>query len=80
MYYVYILKSVNFPEKIYVGYTLNVEQRLITHNMGGSTHTAKYKPWELMTYLSFTNKTRAAEFEKYLKSQSGRAFLRKRLI
>lgn len=76
----YLIKSVNFPEKLYVGYTINLKQRFATHNCGGSLYTSKYKPWELVMYLGFVNKTKAAEFEKYLKSQSGRAFIQKRLM
>lgn len=80
MYYVYLITSINYPEQIYVGYTTNVNERLVTHNNGGSVHTAKYKPWQLITYLGFTDKATALEFEKYLKSQSGRAFAVKRFI
>ena len=65
---------------IYVGYTTNLKQRLATHNSGGSIHTAKYRPWELVMYLGFADKDKAASFEKYLKSQSGRAFMQKRLV
>jgi len=78
MYHVYIIKSLNFPDTYYVGYTTNLAQRLETHNSGGSIHTAKYKPWEMVMFLSFTDKNKATDFEKYLKSQSGRAFAKKR--
>ena len=43
------------------------------------THTAKFKPWELVWYCAFPHKYKALEFEKYLKSHSGRAFAKKRL-
>lgn len=80
MYYVCLLKSINFPETIYVGYATNLKQRCATHNAGGSIHTVKYKPWELRMYLGFIDKIKAAKFEKYLKSQSGNIFIKKRLI
>ncbi len=80
MYYVYIIKSINFPDQAYIGYTTNLLERLETHNSGGSIHTAKYKPWELVMYLGFVDKARAIEFEAYLKSGSGRAFAEKRLL
>lgn len=79
MHYVYIIKSIPFPEIIYVGYTLDIDFRLQTHNSGGSIHTAKYKPWELIWHCSFSDKAKAMAFEKYLKSHSGRAFMKKRL-
>jgi predicted GIY-YIG superfamily endonuclease len=78
MYYVYLIKAINYPEKYYVGYTINLKQRLETHNSGGSIHTAQYRPWELVMYLGFSDQARAKEFEKYLKSQSGRSFAKKR--
>ena len=78
MYYVYLIKSINFPEIFYAGYTVNLKQRLETHNLGGSIHTSKYKPWKLIMYLGFSNKTKAKEFEQYIKTQSGRAFAKKR--
>jgi putative endonuclease len=56
MYYVYLIKSVNFTAEFYVGYTVNLVQRLETHNSGGSIHTAKYKPWELVMYLGVSAK------------------------
>ena len=78
MYYVYLIKSIKFPEILYVGYTIDLKQRLQTHNSGGSIHTAPHKPWELVMYLGFREETKAKQFEQYLKSQSGRAFAKKR--
>jgi predicted GIY-YIG superfamily endonuclease len=74
MYYVYLIKSLEFPEKFYVGYTTDLIQRLEAHNSGESFHTAKYMPWELVMYLGFENEAKVKSFEKYLKSHSGRAF------
>ena len=79
MHYVYLIKSIQFPEMLYVGYTTNLEERFQKHNEGGSTFTAKYRPFELVVYLSFSDESKAREFEKYLKTQSGRAFANKRL-
>jgi len=79
LYYVYILRSVNFPEQTYKGYTENLKTRVKDHNSGKSKHTAKYTPWELVSYHAFSDKHKAQEFEKYLKTGSGRAFANKRL-
>ncbi len=79
MYYVYLIQAINYPETIYVGYTTNIEERLNTHNSGGSTHTKHSRPWELIVCIAFKDMVRAKQFEKYLKSQSGRAFAKKRL-
>ena len=77
MYYVYILQSISNPEKHYTGYTENIEKRLIKHNNGEVPHTAKFKPWQILVYIAFESKKKAMEFEKYLKSHSGRAFASK---
>jgi len=80
MWYVYIIRSIPFPEKEYTGATKDLRQRLSDHNAGKSTHTAKYKPWKLMCYVAVSDKYHALELEKYLKSHSGRAFAKKRLL
>lgn len=42
--------------------------------------TANCQPVELIFYCAFKNKYTAFDFEKYLKSGSGRAFMQKRLV
>ena len=79
MKYVYLLQSIPFPEERYVGLTSNLKNRLNAHNSGQSLHTVKFKPWELVTYVAFSNESKAVAFEEYLKSGSGRAFANKRL-
>ena len=79
MYHVYIIQSLNFPDRFYTGYTENIKKRLKSHNQGQDTYTNKYRPWKIKTYISFTEKQRALDFERYLKSPSGRAFAKKRL-
>lgn len=78
MLYVYLIQSEAIPDRRYVGYTTDLKARLKTHNAGGSVHTAKYKPWRLVSYHAFSDKRTAREFERYLKSASGRAFANKR--
>jgi predicted GIY-YIG superfamily endonuclease len=80
MYYTYILKSKKVPGAVYIGYTKDLKLRLNQHNSGTSTHSSKYTPWEVETYLAFNEEFQAKAFEKYLKSSSGKAFMRKRLI
>ena len=79
VYYVYLLESVASPDQRYVGLSSDLKQRFAEHNAGKSPHTAKYKPWRLVTYVAFSNRIKAIEFERYLKSGSGHAFARKRL-
>ena len=80
MHYVYIIRSISFPDKIYVGCTSDLKKRLSNHNSGTTPHTDKFKPWKLVVYLGFENKQNAIDFEEYLKSGSGRAFRDKRLL
>jgi predicted GIY-YIG superfamily endonuclease len=79
MKYVYLLQSLSIPSRRYVGVTSNLTERLQAHNAGASSHTSKYRPWKIVTYLSFQDDLRAAEFERYLKTGSGQAFAKKRL-
>ena len=78
MKYVYILESRD-SEHFYIGLTDDLRARLARHNAGEVTHTAKYLPWRIKTYIAFSDEARAVAFERYLKSGSGRAFARKRL-
>jgi predicted GIY-YIG superfamily endonuclease len=77
MYYVYLLESLHTPDQRYVGHTDDLKRRISEHNKGGSPHTAKYRPWNLVSYHAFPAEKRAVEFEHYLKSGSGRAFAKR---
>jgi predicted GIY-YIG superfamily endonuclease len=79
LHYVYILRSNSHPDQFYTGLCANVEQRLKAHNAGQSPHTAKFKPWRLLSFHYFDDPAVAAAFERYLNSGSGRAFASKRL-
>jgi len=77
---VYIIQSKKNNSYLYKGYTTNLQKRLTYHNSGNSQHTNKNRPWQLIFYSSFQSKQKAKAFEKYLKTASGIAFMRKRLI
>jgi len=79
-YYFYILRSTK-TNNLYKGYTANLEQRMDQHNFNNTSHTDKTDgPFKLLWSCAFTDKIKAIEFEKYLKSGSGRAFINKHLI
>ena len=78
MNFVYILQSVDTPDQYYTGLCGDVPARLRAHNAGQSPHTSKYKPWKLLSYHYFERPGAASDFERYLKSGSGRAFALKR--
>ncbi|MDT2020815.1 GIY-YIG nuclease family protein [Methylocella sp. CPCC 101449] len=79
MFYVYLIESLSADQQRYVGLTTDLKRRFQEHNAGKSAHTSKYRPWRLVTYLTFSDRTQAESFERYLKSGSGHAFAAKRL-
>lgn len=79
MLYVYVIESLCTEVRRYAGLTTKLRQRLQEHNAGKSAHTSKYLPWRLVTYIAFSDRAKAASFERYLKSGSGHAFAAKRL-
>jgi putative endonuclease len=79
MRYVYLLQSEMAGSQRYVGIASDLKQRIAYHNAGKSSHTSKYLPWKLVTYIAFSDERKAEVFERYLKSGSGHAFAKKRL-
>ena len=55
MRYVYILESID-SEQFYVGITADLQRRLATHNAGEVTHTSKYRPWKIRTYVALSRR------------------------
>lgn len=80
MHYVYILRSINNIDQTYIGSTSDLKKRLESHNSSASKHTSKFNPWKVVWYCAFETQEKAETFEKYLKSASGIAFRRKRLL
>ncbi len=80
MYYVYILRSKKYNNRIYKGFTTNLKKRIFYHNSGKVGSTRNIKPLKIIFYAVFEDKLKAVGFEKYLKSGSGIAFMKKRLI
>ncbi len=79
MHYAYILLSTK-SNIFYFGSTNDLRARLIYHNSGFSFATKPHLPWKLVWYAGFQTKKEAENFERYLKSGSGKAFAYKRLV
>jgi putative endonuclease len=79
MHYTYIIQS-KVDKRYYFGSKVDLKKRIRVHNEGGSSYTSKYRPWKLKWFAGFSSKILAENFEKYLKSGSGHAFSRKRLL
>jgi predicted GIY-YIG superfamily endonuclease len=77
--FVYLLrsKSTNRP---YFGLTSDIVTRLAAHNAGQNKSTAPFCPWVLVTLIEFSDETTAANFERFLKTGSGRAFAKQHLL
>lgn len=77
MFYVYIL--ICNDGQSYIGCTNDLKDRLKRHQKGQISATYDCLPIKLFAYFAFSSKYTAFNFEKYLKSGSGRAFLKKHL-
>ena len=77
---VYVLYSEKY-EKIYIGYTSNLEQRLKSHNeLGKKGYTIRYRPWKVIHTEKFESKREAMIREKQLKSSRGRNFIHSNIL
>ncbi len=72
--FVYIIRSLNHPQRRYIGVTSDLAARLNAHNAGQNRSTALWKPWGTEVTIEFCNERMALRFEKYLKSGAGHAF------
>jgi len=78
MYYTYVLKSQK-DSNLYIGYTENLDKRILEHN-SGKVKSTKYRiPFELIYYEACRNMEDALHRETYLKSTYGHRYLRNRL-
>ena len=79
MYYVYILYNTK-TSRYYIGYSPDLRSRLQTHFSGNVKSTKSDLHYRLMWYCAFRDRNLALLMERYLKSGSGRAFMKKRLL
>ena len=68
VYYVYLIKTAKgYFNKSYVGYTTNLENRLLAHNSNKGAKSTKGYKWELVFKKKFFLKHKALSFEYKLK-------------
>ena len=72
---VYAIRSLH-RNYIYVGITNNLDRRIKEHNKGYNKKTRIYGPFELIYSKDFPNRSEARKHEKYLKSGTGKEFLK----
>jgi putative endonuclease len=71
MYTVYAIQS-EVDQRIYVGFSSNLENRITEHNAGKTKSTKGYRPWKLIYQESQPDRQSARKREKYLKSGVGK--------
>ena len=76
----YVLYN-NQLEKYYIGYSTDLKNRINEHQLGNvkSTKTDPHN-YKLKFYAAIKTKELAIDFERYLKSGSGVAFMKKRFL
>jgi putative endonuclease len=70
MYYVYIIKS-QTRGRYYIGYTSDLNQRILAHNSGKNTSTRYGVPWILVHSEKYKDKKSAWLRERKIKSYKG---------
>ena len=67
-FYTYLLKSTSPGfKKTYVGYSINVEKRLIKHNSNKGAKSTRGFKWKLIYKKKFKTKSEAMSYEYRLK-------------
>ena len=79
MYIVYVLYSRNH-DKLYVGYTSNLSNRMESHNETGRGYTKRYRPWVVIYTEEYSDRSEAMKREKELKGGQGRSWIRSNLL
>ena len=75
MYYVYAIRS-ETRNYTYIGLSDDVNRRLEEHNSGKNKTTKPYRPFSLILTEQFETRAEARKREKYLKSGSGREYIK----
>lgn len=79
MYYCYILYSKKINQT-YTGISNDLKRRLKEHKEEPTRTTKRADDYKLVWYAKFRTRKLAEKFEIYLKTKSGRAFMKKRLV
>ena len=67
-YYVYLIATINKNKIIsYVGYTNNLEKRLVAHNSSKGAKFTRGRKWKMIYSESFSTKSEAMKAEIKLK-------------
>jgi len=75
---VYILWSES-SDKIYIGFSEGLIQRIFWHNNGRKGYTRRFRPWTVVHVEFYGSKKEALHREKQLKSGQGRQWISEHL-
>ncbi len=78
MFYTYILQSLK-SKRFYTGYTANLQKRIEEHDSKKSVYTKVRVPYKLVYYEVCCDKDDARSRELYLKSGTGKRYIKNRL-
>lgn len=78
-HFVYVLES-EIDNSWYIGYTTDPTRRLKDHNTSKNASTKAKKPWNILYFEAYRSKQDALGREKFLKSGSGRTYLKKQMV
>ena len=71
MFYLYVLKSL-VNNRYYFGYTNDINSRLRKHNNGNVRSTRKFRPWTLLGFEVYENRSEARWREHEIKNHSSK--------
>ena len=74
MYYVYIIYSAKL-DRYYIGYTEDVDARLVQHNSGLSSFTSRASDWRVMYQEVFSSREEAHKRELAIKKKKSRKYI-----
>ncbi len=73
-YYLYIIYS-EILNRYYIGYTQDLEKRLLQHNNGDSKYTSKANDWKLKYQEPFETRSLCMKREKQIKNKKSRKYI-----
>jgi putative endonuclease len=78
-FFVYILKSLG-DNKLYIGQTSNIQDRINRHNTGQVAATRNRRPLKIIHIEIFKTRSEAMRREKYLKSLKSSKYIIENIV
>ena len=74
MFYFYIIYSIKL-DRYYLGYTSDIEKRIVEHNTGISSFTSKANDWKILYTESYQTRESAHKRELEVKRKKSRKYI-----